>query len=337
MHASSPSSRPEPRSGPGGEPVPGAYPEVIPAAELAAVIVDYNAGDALARCVASLRAEGVAEIVVVDNGRAGGAAAALAAVPLAAVPPRVRLLRPGRNIGYGAGANYGVRATASRFVVVANPDVVAVPGAVRRLLGVLETEPDVALVGPMLKEPSGVVYPSGRDFPDLGEALGHAFVGLVWGGNPWTRRYRRLGAEQHRRRQADWVSGAFFVARSDALSSVGGFDESYFMYVEDVDLCWRLERAGWRVVYEPAAEVIHEQGRSTSRHPYRMLVAHHRSMWRFARRSTAGRNRALLPLVGAGLAVRLGLAWLEHLVGARSRRGARQGKVAGRARGQFQP
>jgi N-acetylglucosaminyl-diphospho-decaprenol L-rhamnosyltransferase len=171
----------------------------------------------------------------------------------------------------------------------------------------------------MLRDLSGVVYPSGREFPGIGEAIGHGFLGLFWGGNPWTRRYRQIGQEQHRPRDADWVSGAFFLVRRTAFDDVAGFDERYFMYVEDVDLCWRLRQAGWTIRYEPSAEVTHEQGRSASRHPYRMLVAHHRSMWRFARQTAPDRDRVLLPLVALGIAARLVLAWAEHLLSPRSR------------------
>ena len=87
-------------------------------------------------------------------------------------------------------------------------------------------------------------------------------------------------------RTVDWVSGACFLARRSAWEEVGGFDRAYFMYLEDVDLCWRLGSAGWAVAYEPAAQVVHVQGVSADRHPYRMLLAHHVSMWRFARRAT---------------------------------------------------
>ena len=110
----------------------------------------------------------------------------------------------------------------------------------------------------------------------------------------------------------DWVSGACFAVRRSAFSSVGGFDEGYFMYVEDLDLCWRLKRAGWRVRYVPTAEVIHTGGVSASRYPYRMLIAHHRSTWRFARRTTRGRSRAMLPAVGVLLLARLGVALVQE-------------------------
>lgn len=285
-----------------------------PSPSMTAVVVNYNAGRALADCVASLETELVDDIVVVDNGSRDGSMETLAASC-----PEARRILAGRNLGYGGAANLGARTTSSEYVLVCNPDLVAKPGAVATLLAVLEDRPDVAIAGPMLRESSGVVYPSGREFPGMGEAIGHGFVGLFWGGNPWTRRYRRIGQEQHHAREADWVSGAFFVVRRKAFDAVGGFDERYFMYVEDVDLCWRLHRAGWAVRYEPAAEVVHEQGRSASQHPYRMLLAHHRSMWRFASEKTEGRERLLLPVVGAGLVVRLVLAWAEHLVGARSR------------------
>jgi N-acetylglucosaminyl-diphospho-decaprenol L-rhamnosyltransferase len=281
---------------------------------LSAVVVDYNAGEALVRCVKSLLEEGVGEIVVVDNASVDGSADLVSGLD-----ERVRVLRSEVNLGYGAGANFGARSTGGDYFLVTNPDLVVVPGAVGTLAAVLDRAPDVAMAGPMLLDTDLEVYPSGREFPSIGEALGHAFLGLVWGGNPWTRRYRHIGPDQHVARPADWVSGALFLARRLAWDSVGGFDESYFMYVEDVDLCWRLRRAGWEIAYEPSAKVVHEQGRSASRHPYRMLLAHHRSMWRFAARSARGGSRLLLPLVAIGLVVRLVLAWAEHLLQPRER------------------
>lgn len=282
--------------------------------------MNYNAGSALRDCVASLEAEGVTEIVVVDNASVDGSMALLATCS-----SRPRTIASHSNLGYGRGANLGARATTADYLLVCNPDLVVKAGGVRRLAAVLDESPKVALAGPMLRELSGEVYPSGREFPGMAEAVGHGFVGLFWGGNPWTLRYRRIGQEQHRARAADWVSGAFFLARRQAFDDVGGFDERYFMYVEDVDLCWRLHEAGWDIAYEPGAEVVHQQGLSTSRHPYRMLAAHHRSMWRFARRTSRGPERALLPVVALGLGCRLVLACLEHVVSPRSRLRSRPG------------
>ncbi|HLI43368.1 MAG TPA: glycosyltransferase family 2 protein [Acidimicrobiales bacterium] len=292
-----------------------------------AVVVNYNAGPALTACVESLVANGVAEVCVVDNasvddslatlrraleqGALGGTATGEGGTEGHAP---VEVVEAGGNLGYGAGANLGAKSTSSPFLLVCNPDLVVGPGAVAALLRRLESDESLAVAGPLIRDAGGDVYPSGRAFPSLGDAIGHAFLGLVWGGNPFTRRYRRLGGEQHRQRQADWVSGSCFLVRRLAFESVGGFDESYFMYVEDVDLCWRLRRAGWGTFYEPEAEVVHSQGLSAARHPYRMLVAHHRSMWRFATRSAEGRERLLLPAMALGLVARLGLAWADHLL-----------------------
>jgi N-acetylglucosaminyl-diphospho-decaprenol L-rhamnosyltransferase len=121
----------------------------------------------------------------------------------------------------------------------------------------------------------------------------------------------------------DWVSGACFMARRRALDELGGFDESYFMYLEDVDLCWRAHRAGWTVAYVPTAVVTHVQGVSTAGHPYRMLVAHHRSAFRFAARTAEGRHRVALPGVALILAARLALASARQALGTLHRNGPR--------------
>jgi N-acetylglucosaminyl-diphospho-decaprenol L-rhamnosyltransferase len=161
------------------------------------------------------------------------------------------------------------------------------------------------MVGPRIFGKSGDLYPSARRFPHLVEAFGHGVIGQFWPGNPFTRRYRMVDWDHAGAREVDWVSGACFLARREAWDAVGGFDRTYFMYMEDVDLCWRLRAAGWSVAYEPAAEVVHIQGVSADRHPYRMLLAHHVSMWRFACRTTTGRRRWALPFVLVGLALRL--------------------------------
>ncbi len=276
---------------------------------VAAVVVNHNAGDALATSVAGLRDNDVEDIVVVDN-----ASSDASLVRLAGGDPRVRIIRSARNLGFGAGANLGASLTTAELLLVCNPDLEFPTGAVARLVGALDDHLDAAVAGPKLLEPDGTVYPSGRRFPRLTESIGHGFLGFVWKGNPWTRRYRRIGEDQEQARSADWVSGACLLLRRDAFDTVGGFDEGYFMYVEDVDLCWRLHRAGYDVRYEPTAQVFHEQGLSTSRRPYRMLFEHHRSLLRYASRSTTGPERLLLPLVALGIAVRFALATLEHLV-----------------------
>jgi N-acetylglucosaminyl-diphospho-decaprenol L-rhamnosyltransferase len=104
------------------------------------------------------------------------------------------------------------------------------------------------------------------------------------------------------------------LVRRAAFDAVGGFDEGYFMYVEDVDLCWRLWHAGWRVRYEPAGRLVHTIGLSSEQAPYRMIAEHHRSLLRFSQRTLTGARRALLPAVAVGLTVRTAMAWLQRLM-----------------------
>lgn len=275
------------------------------------MVVNFNAAAHLAGCVASLRANGVDEIVVVDNGSSDGSREALAACD-----PGALWVEAGSNLGYGRAANLGATYVPGVDIVVCNPDLVAHPGAVAALEARLQAEPELAVAGPRLENPDGSLYPSARQFPDILDAVGHGLLGLVAPANRFTRRYRMLDWDHSASRRVDWVSGAFFLARRRAWDEIGGFNPAYFMYMEDVDLCWRVRRAGWQVAYEPAGVVTHDQGTSSRQQPYRMLAAHHLSMWRFALATETGGRRAVLPLVGAGLAVRLGVVSARHAVGA---------------------
>lgn len=274
---------------------------------VAAVIVSYNVSALLVRCIASLRADGIERIVVVDNASADDSVAASRAAD-----PAVEVVALDENVGFGAGANRGVARTTEPYVLVLNPDVEVEPGSTKVLLDALEGDPGLALVGPGIETPEGELYPSARTFPDMADAAGHAFLHFVWPSNPFSRRYRMLDWDHADARDVDWVAGTHLLARRTAWDQVGGFDEAFFMYMEDVDLCWRLHRAGWRVGYEPAARVVHGIGRSTDQTPYRMIAAHHRSLLRYAARTSTGRQRLALPLIAAALALRTLLAWLQR-------------------------
>lgn len=288
---------------------PGSPPPGPPAGPVAAVVVDYDAGGLLADCVRSLLDEGAGEVVVVENGDAAAARHVLAAAGVGAP-----VVETGRNVGYGAAANRGVALSGrSPYVLVCNPDLRVHPGAVRTLAAALGGHPEWAIVGPTVLDAAGAVYPSVRRFPSWVDAAGHALLALVWPDNPFTRRYHGEGAAGGRpAREVDWVSGACFCARREAFEELGGFDERYFMFAEDIDLCWRAHEAGWGVGVEPAAVVTHVQGATTRRHPYRMLASHHRSALRFAARRARGVGRLGLPLAAAVLGARLAVALADE-------------------------
>ena len=279
-----------------------------PRARIQAVVVSYNARDALLECVASLRREGVEEIVVVDNGSSDRSTEALADADVA-----VKLVVPGRNLGFGGGVNHGARRCTGDLLLVCNPDIVLQPGAVPALERRIESDPSLGLVGPRFVAPDGSERPSGRAFPTVRRSSVHAALGLVAPGSARSDRYRAASRAGAATGIVDWVTGACFLVRRDAFESVGGFDERYFMYVEEVDLCMRLARAGWRTGVEPGAVVLHLAGVSTSAHPYRMLAAHHISLWRFAWRWTRGTGRLVLPLVAPAVVLRLVVGSLKVL------------------------
>jgi N-acetylglucosaminyl-diphospho-decaprenol L-rhamnosyltransferase len=276
----------------------------------AVVVVNYESGASLARCVEELWSEGPAELVVVDNGSDDGSLR-----DLSRRFPDLTVVVPGRNLGYGAAANRGVAATTAPAVLVCNPDLEVPPGVLDGLTAALDHDPGTALVGPLIRNPDGSRYPSARQFPSLVDAAGHALLGIFVPDNRFTRTYHRVhvGSGDGGPEPVDWISGACFLVRRSAFEQVGGFDETYFMYLEDVDLCWRLGRTGWGVAYLPTVEVTHLQGVSTDRHPFRMIMAHHRSLLRFAGRSSEGWHRALLPLVALGIGVRAVLACVSRI------------------------
>jgi N-acetylglucosaminyl-diphospho-decaprenol L-rhamnosyltransferase len=278
----------------------------------AAVVVNYNAGDALVECVTSVLAQDpLPELVVVDNASTDNSVDRLRRVH-----PDVRIVRSGGNLGYARAANLGIAATEAPLVAVLNPDTVLAPGVGKAVADRFYTEADLGAVGPRIHNTDGTVYPSARRVPTIADAVGHGLLFFVWRDNPFTRRYRETDADPARARDVDWVSGAAVWLRRAALDAVGGWDERYFMYVEDVDLCWRLRRSGWRVAYEPAGTVEHLLGVSTASRPYRMIAEHHRSLLRFASSRFTGPRRALLGPAAAFLVARGAMAMAHHRLSA---------------------
>ena len=279
---------------------------------IGAVVVDHEAGSLLADCVRSILSERVAPVIVVENGALGSSDAALVDL-LAEDPTRpVRVVHPGRNLGFGAGVNRGLAALADpepapEWVLVSNPDLVVHAGAATAMLDALESHPAWAIVGPRIYTDSGEVYPSVRNFPSFVDAAGHALLAMVNPENRFTRRYNPGTPEGAVVAAAGWVSGSCFLARRSAFEELGGFDEAYFMYAEDMDLCWRAHHAGWGVGFAGTASVTHVQGVTTARHPYRMMLAHHRSALRFTVRTTDGWRRLALPLACVVLGARMAM------------------------------
>jgi N-acetylglucosaminyl-diphospho-decaprenol L-rhamnosyltransferase len=282
----------------------------VSGAPLRVVVVTYSPGDSLPAFLSSLGAATTSpyEVVLADNGSTDGA-------PEAAVQPGVRLLPTGGNLGYGKAANLGASGFDGEWLVVANPDVTWAPGALDALLDAGLRWPHAGCLGPGILTPDGHLFPSARAFPSLGRGAGHAVFGWIWPSNPWTRAYR-AEAGVPVEGPTGWLSGSCMLLRREAFEAVAGFDPSYFMYCEDMDLCRRLGEAGWSSVYVPSAVITHQGGHATSRAAGPMLREHHRSLFRYLSRQYSGPAYAPVRLVlGIGLLVRYLLASRVRSVG----------------------
>ncbi|MBO0921209.1 glycosyltransferase family 2 protein [Cellulomonas sp. zg-ZUI222] len=245
------------------------------------VCVVYHPGDELARFAETLAtaSRGPVELVVVDNGTDHTVAESVV------TGAGGRLLVPGSNLGYGAAANRGAAGADAPWVVVANSDIEWTPGSLDRLVAAGEEQPSAGALGPMLMNTDGTMYPSARALPSLRQGAGHALFARLWPDNPWTRAYHaRQESTGGYLREAGWLSGACLLLRREAFEQVGGFDESYFMFFEDVDLGERLGRAGWENLYVPDVRVTHVGGTSWRERPAPMIRAHHASALQYLER-----------------------------------------------------
>jgi N-acetylglucosaminyl-diphospho-decaprenol L-rhamnosyltransferase len=283
-------------------------------ADVAVVIVNFQTGRWLERCLDALerhRGDVAADVVVVDNASTDGS-------ERAAERPGVRLIRNPKNRYLSPAWNQGAATTDAPFVLFLNPDTEWWEGTLAGLVTVAEAHPDVAIVGPMIRDPAGQVFPSGRTFPSVVDAVGHAFVSPFTRENPFTRRYEMDGWDRTSERIVDWVSGSAMLLRRSAFEAIGGFDEAFPLYAEELDIATRMRDAGWSVLFTPDVEILHEQGVSTGRRrrPHRLIVMHSTSLYRYyAKHRAHGWRRGTLPLAWIALRARAELAWVVGRLG----------------------
>jgi len=271
--------------------------------DLIVVTVTYSPGTHLDRFLATLSHATSRPVTTIlsDNGSVDGS-------PERAVQtyPGTRLMRMESNLGYGTAVNRAVAASVGddEWFIVANPDVQWGPGAIDALLAAAQRWPRAGALGPLIRDPDGTVYPSARHLPSLIRGGMHAVLGPFWKNNPWTAAYRQE-REEPSERPVGWLSGSCLLVRREAFAAIGGFDERYFMYMEDVDLGDRLGRAGWQNIYVPDAEILHDKGHSTGRDPARNLAAHHKSTYTYlSDRYNGWPNAPLRAMMKAALATR---------------------------------
>ena len=275
LHAGAPPMSTSPAASGRPEPPPHAVPR------LAIVIVSYNTRRVIRRCLQSLQAfppHCAHEIWVVDNASRDGSVAMLRAEF-----PAVQVMANRNNLGYAAAVNQGLEATQAPYSLVLNPDIVVRDGAVDRLLEFMDAHADAGLCAAKLLHTDGSLQHSCRAFYTPRTLLfRRTFLGKLFPNSRVIRRHLMLDYDHATPRAVDWVIGACMLVRRAAVDDVGGMDERFFLYFEDVDWCFRMGRQGWKVYYVPAAEMVHEHRRESAKPKLsRSLWAHLGSLLRF--------------------------------------------------------
>jgi GT2 family glycosyltransferase len=213
------------------------------------VVVAYNAMPWLPRCLESVRGY---ETIVVDHGSADGSTELVRARF-----PNVRLIEQ-PNAGMGAGNNAGMRLASGRYFLLLNSDAWVEGDAVEQLVAFADAHPEAAVVGPCLRNPNGTLQRSVRSFPTLwGLATEYLFLRKLAPGTTLLNPLYAGGFDHERARETDWVSGACLLVRREATDEVGLFDETFFLFSEETDWCYRFRAAGWSVWFCPDARVVH--------------------------------------------------------------------------------
>ena len=282
-------------------------PDTAFVGDLSVVIATYNCADHLTRCLASLaddRATSPYEVIVVDNESTDGTwDLATSAFPW------VHAIAMGANAGFSKACNRGYRESSGRHVLMLNPDTIVPVGALRAAVAELDRNSEVGMLGVKLVQPDGAFdHACKRGFPTPSSALAY-FLRL----HRLVRRPGRVdgyvagAVDADEVSEVDAVNGAFMLVRREAVDDVGLFDEDYWLYMEDLDWCYRFWQAGWRVLYWPLVTVEHVKGGSSgASRTWRINKAFHGGMWRFYSTHYApSRSAAMNAAVWLGIHSRL--------------------------------
>jgi N-acetylglucosaminyl-diphospho-decaprenol L-rhamnosyltransferase len=282
------------------------------------VIVSYRCRDLLRDCLVALRKHPPScpfQVFVVDNDSRDGT------IEMVSDDfPEVRLIAADRNLGFSAANNLAIRGGHSRYVLALNPDTRVTEGALDSLVELMDSRTDVGICGCRLElEDGGFDHAARRSFPTVLGALGH-FTGI---GRRTSKpsalsQYRAPGVEAG---PVDAVNGAFMLMRRTTLGEIGLFDEGFWLYMEDLDLCYRCWEAGRVVWYEPGVTVVHvKHGTSGEYRRPRVNYAFHYGMYRFYRKHYApGRNALVNAAVYGGIFGKLCISVVRSEVGRRLR------------------
>lgn len=284
--------------------------------DLSVVILNWNARPYLVVCLNSILGQNwhhSVETIVVDNDSQLDDSVEVVKRDF----PGVTLIENSHNSGFSAGNNLGWQRARGRYVLFLNPDTVVEAGAFDTMIEWMDAHPEVGAIGPRMTYPDGELQHSSRAFPSFGAGLfRNSFLGRLFPNNPWSRGYLMSGIDRTQERAVDWLSGSAVMGRREALQSIdtgpGPWDEDFFMYCEDIDLCYRLMLKKWPRFYVPSATIQHHIGKSSDYAKGTSIRRHHSAMWLFYRKHyMKGTGFLLAPVAALGIGTRAFLAVLK--------------------------
>ena len=252
--------------------------------DVSVIIVNYNTKKLTMDCIRSVlqsKTRYAYEIILVDNASADGTADAVEAAF-----PAVKLIRNDRNAGFSKANNQGIRIAAGRYILLLNSDTVVEPETLERMVEYMDRHPEVGASGCKLVLPDGSLDEAcKRGFPTPKAAFYYAFgFSKRHPHDPKYNQYKLTHLHPDEIHEVDCLVGAFMLVRKEAIDEVGLLDEEFFMYGEDIDWCYRIKQAGWKIMYVPVTTVIHYKGASSRKKPFRIVYEFHRAMILFHRK-----------------------------------------------------
>ena len=248
------------------------------------IIVNYNSGELLSKSLESIFNSGYdsdIEVIVVDNNSSDNSAG-----KARVIFPQVAFIQNDRNLGFAKANNLGIKKSKGRSVLLLNPDTVIMQDALQKMVEFMNSSPDIGIIGAKLLNPNGSIQLSCRSFPSWINAIHNRYspVTRLFPKNKYAARYLHTDWTHDEPRQVDWLSGACLMIKREVLEQIGLFDEDFFMYCEDIDICYRSKQAGWKNFYYPHAKVIHYIGRGKKKVSIKSIIFHHISMYKFFRK-----------------------------------------------------
>ncbi len=285
--------------------------------KLSIIIVTYNSARDIEHCLNSIQFDHPYEIIVIDNASKDETRDILAR------HKNLKIILNEQNLGYARANNQGLKIARGDYLLLLNPDTTLTPDAINLLVAFLDRNPDVAAVAPRLLNPDGSQQLSVRNFPTFSSVLWE-LTGLprLFPRCQWLNRWRRRDFDYDRQQYVQQPMASCLLFRRAVLLNLGGFDESFPIYYNDVDLCYRLYQQGKKIVYLPTAKVIHKLGASTGQLKSKMIYENHRSLFRFLKKHNSGlpflfKTTVLFPLLEMSALCRVIIHRLRKTVSAK--------------------